>query len=42
MKVGDLITTYYKGFFRLEKIERRFYTEADLRFTSKDKVLGEE
>ena len=42
MKVGDLITTYYKGFFRLKKIERRFYTEADLRFTYKDKVLGEE
>lgn len=42
MKEGDLITTYYKGFFRLKRIERRFYTEHDLQFTSKDKVLGAE
>ena len=39
MKEGDLITTYYAGFFRLKRIERRFYTEYDLQFTSKDKVL---
>lgn len=29
MKEGDLITTYHKGFFRLKRIERRFFTEHD-------------
>jgi hypothetical protein len=43
MKEGDLITTYYAGFFRLEKIERRFYTEDYIKYfpSFKDK-LGEE
>ena len=43
MKVGDLITTYYAGFFRLEKVERRFYTEEHIKYfpSYKDK-LGEE
>ena len=26
MKEGDIITTYYKGFFRLTRIVKRFYT----------------
>jgi hypothetical protein len=43
MKVGDLITTYYSGFFRLEKIERRFYTEDYIRhYTRLKDKLGEE
>lgn len=27
MKIGDIITTYNKGFFKLISIEPRFYTE---------------
>ncbi len=27
MKEGDIIKTYYKGYFRLDKIERRFKDE---------------
>jgi hypothetical protein len=44
MKEGDLITTYYAGFFRLKRIERRFYTEKDINTYSscKDKKIGEE
>ena len=43
MKVGDLITTYNKGFFILEKIERRFFTEDDLRYhPTAVKKVGEE
>jgi hypothetical protein len=45
MKEGDLITTYYKGFFRLKRIERRFYTQEYLNQyypTDKNKKAGEE
>jgi hypothetical protein len=43
MKEGDLITTYYAGFFRLKKIERRFYTEELIKYyPSKKDKLGEE
>jgi hypothetical protein len=44
MEVGDLITTYYKGFFRLNKIERRFYTQEDIDiyYLLKGKKAGEE
>lgn len=43
MKVGDLITTYYKGYFRLTKIEKRFYTEDYVKsFPSLKAKLGEE
>jgi hypothetical protein len=44
MKEGDLITTYYEGFFRLKRIKRRFITQDDInRYTSyKDKKVGEE
>ena len=27
IKVGDIITTYYKGFFKLQRIEQKFMTE---------------
>ena len=42
MKEGDLISTYYKGFYRLEKIERRFHDKDSLRFTSSEHYIGEE
>lgn len=43
MKVGDLITTYYKGFFILERIEQRFVTEDDLkRYPTVFKKVGDE
>lgn len=44
MKEGDLITTYYKGFYRLKRIERRYYTQGDIdrHITFKDKKVGEE
>jgi hypothetical protein len=29
-KVGDLITAYHKGFWKLTKIQRRFYTARDI------------
>ena len=43
MKVGDLITTYNKGFFILERIERRFATEEDVkRYQTIFNIVGEE
>jgi len=30
IKVGDLVVTYKRGFFRVEKVERRFYNQDDL------------
>lgn len=44
MKVGDIITTYYSGFYKLTRIERRFYTERDITQYSvyKDKKVGDE
>ena len=43
MKEEDLITTYYAGFFRLKRIERRFATEEDIkRYPSIYKEVGEE
>ena len=30
LKVGDLVVTYEKGFFKVERVEQRFYTQADL------------
>lgn len=43
MKVGDLITTYHKGIWRVIKIERRFYTEIDLKYrTNHNHKVGEE
>ena len=44
MKIGDLITTYYSGFFILTKIEKRFITQKmiDSYSTYKDKKVGDE
>lgn len=43
MKVGDLITAYEKGYFRLTRIERRFYTQQDIYFRpSENLILGQE
>lgn len=43
IKVGDIITTYHKGYWRLTKIERRFLVESDLRFgVYKDGKVGDE
>jgi hypothetical protein len=39
MKIGDLIRTYYKGYFVLEKIERRFVTK-ELLFYDDYKKMG--
>jgi hypothetical protein len=30
MNIGDIITTYHKGYWRLIKINRRYYTEDDI------------
>ena len=29
IKIGDLITSYSKGYFRVTKVVRRFYTKDD-------------
>ena len=43
IKVGDLITTCYKGYYRLTKIQRRFYTQYDVDYyPSLKAVLGVE
>lgn len=42
MKEGDLITTYYKGYFRLDRIERRYVTEDLMHFYIYKNRLGEE
>ncbi len=43
MKEGDLITTYYKGYFRLKRIERRFTTQQDINSRlNSGRSLGEE
>lgn len=43
MKVGDLITTYYEGYFTLDRIEKRYATEADVRhYPNAYKEVGEE
>lgn len=42
MKEGDLITTYFKGYYRLDRIEKRFVTEDLLRFDTHKGRLGEE
>jgi hypothetical protein len=43
-KVGDIITTYYNGFYELTRIERRYLTERDISNYNvyKDKVAGDE
>jgi tryptophanyl-tRNA synthetase len=43
-KVGDLITSYRKGYWKLVKIDRRFYTQKDVDtyHCYKDKKVGEE
>lgn len=42
-KVGDVVTTYHKGYWRITKIERRFLTKDDLRYTCyKNKKVGDE
>lgn len=43
MKAGDIIKTYYKGYFILDRIERRYVTEEMKKYSSyKDKEVGEE
>ena len=44
IKIGDIITTYYSGFYKLIKIERRYLTERDVNQYSiyKDKKVGDE
>ena len=43
MKEGDLITTYYEGFFILNRIEKRYATEADVKqFPNTYKEVGKE
>lgn len=34
IKVGDLITAYHAGYHIVTKIERRFYTEEDVKYGS--------
>jgi hypothetical protein len=44
MQVGDLITTYHKGFWELETIEVRRITQRDIDYYSSyaNKILGDE
>ena len=43
MKIGDLITTYYEGYFVLDRIEKRYATEYDVKhYPSVYKQVGEE
>lgn len=44
MKEGDLITTYYKGFYRLKRIQKRYLTQHDVDTYSvyKGRKAGEE
>lgn len=42
MKVGDLITTYNKGIFRLVSIKRRFYTQEYIDQYRLDQIAGTE
>ena len=43
IKLGDIIRTYHKGFWRLIKIERRFLTKDDLRYEAyKNHKVGDE
>ena len=39
---GDIITAYRKGIHIVTKVERRFYTEYDQRYTARELVIGEE
>lgn len=42
-KIGDLITTFYSGYYILDKIERRFYTEKDIEiFKGRNITVGGE
>lgn len=43
MKIGDLITTYFKGYYRLTKIEKRYITQ-ELKNSNvyKDSNIGDE
>ena len=41
--IGDIITTYHKGFWQVTKIERRFVTADMLRYSSyKNSSVGDE
>ena len=43
MSPGDIITTYFKGYYRLESIQRRYLTQDDLKYQAyKDKKAGDE
>lgn len=43
IKVGDLIWSYHKGLHRCTKIERRFLTSDDLRYSAyKGSKIGDE
>lgn len=45
MKIGDIITTYHKGYWRLNKIEHILCTQADVNYYNKcrkkDFVVGD-
>lgn len=41
--IGDLVTGYHKGIWRVTKIDRRFLTQDDLRYQAyKDRQVGDE
>ena len=43
LQVGDVITAYHKGYWRVVEIQRRFLTKDDLRFSAyKDCKVGDE
>ena len=43
IKVGDIVTAYYNGYYRVTKIERRFYTEEDIiRYPLNPAKVGDE
>ena len=36
-KIGDIITTYHKGYWRLDKIEDRYFTDSDNSYSNSPK-----
>lgn len=44
MELGDIITTYYSGYYRLTRVQKRFYlSERDIPFFLRDALkIGDE
>jgi hypothetical protein len=42
LQVGDVVTGYAKGYWRIVSIQRRFLTEGELKFYPETAVVGDE